>query len=168
MRSPAREILSYILFVSVLIAACAGVSATGRLTLSLLASLSASWMFVPVLHVVVAAAIVLPARDKRASAGRAVAALLRQHAPWSVWLIVACAMTTAGGYGLYHEAVLLALVPLAMTLRLVRAFCLDVLGDSPRGAIARTLAHQALTWGFALVYLDRAVGVLPRLQGLFA
>ena len=168
MSSPGREILTYILFISVLIAACAGVSATGRLTLSLLASLAALWMFVPLLHVAVAAVIVFSARGRRVSAGRAIALLLRQHLPWSVWLIVASAMTTMGGYALYHEALLLALAALALTMRLIYRWCLEALDDTPRGAIARTLAHQGLTWGAAAVYLDRAVGLLPRLQGLFA
>jgi hypothetical protein len=40
-----------------------------------------------------------------------------------------------------------------------------VLHTSPRGAIARTLAHQALTWLVALLYLEKAVGLVPRIHG---
>lgn len=163
-----RYILFYVVFMSLLIAACASVSATGRVTLALLASLSVSWMVVPLLHVLLAAALVLSAPGRRVSGPRATSLLLMGHAPWSLWLIAAALMTTGGGYALYHEALLLALVPIALTARLVHAFCLEVLGSSPRGALARTLAHQAAMWGVAATYLDRAVGLLPRLQGVFA
>ncbi|HUF23472.1 MAG TPA: hypothetical protein VMN81_05025 [Vicinamibacterales bacterium] len=161
-------LLFYIPFLSLLIAACASVSATGRVTLALLASLSVSWMFVPVLHVLLAAALVLSAPARRVSGMRATSLLLMGHAPWSLWLVAAALMTAGGGYALYHEALLLALVPIALTARLVHAFCLEVLGASARGALARVFAHQAATWGVAAIYLDRAVGLLPRLQGLFA
>jgi hypothetical protein len=163
-----RYILFYVLFMSLLIAACASVSATGRVTLALLASLSLSWMFVPLLHVLLAAALVFSAPARRVRRMRAMSLLLMGHAPWSLWLIAAALMTASGGYVLYHEALLLALVPIALTARLVRAFCVEVLGSSARGALARALAHQTVTWGVAAVYLDRAVGLLPRLQGVFA
>lgn len=163
-----RFILFYVVFMSLLIAACASVSATGRVTLGLLASLSVSWMFVPLLHVLLAGALALSAPARRVSRMRATSLLLMGHAPWSLWLIAAALMTTGGGYALYHEALLLALVPIALTARLVHAFCLEVLGASARGALARTLAHQAATWAVAAIYLDRAVGLLPRLQGVFA
>ena len=161
-------ILFYILFAAVLIAACASVSATGRVTLALLASLSVSWLFVPLLQVLLAAGMVLSAPARRVSGLRATSLVLMGHAPWSLWLVAAALMTTFGGYALYHEALLLALEPMALTARLLHAFCLEVLGSSRRGALARVIAHQAATWGLAAIYLDRAVGLLPRLQGLFA
>ena len=163
-----RYVLFYILFMSLLMAACASVSATGRVTLPLLASLAAVWMFVPLLHVLLVWLLVLSAPAPRVSGMRAMSLLLMGHAPWSLWLIAAALMTTGGGYALYHEALLLALVPMALTSRLVHAFCLEVLGSSARGALARTLAHQTATWGVAAIYLDRAVGLLPQVQGLFS
>ena len=164
----ARYIPFYILFVAMLIAACASVSATGRVTPWLLASLSVSWLFVPLLHVLLAVALVLSAPGRRVSGIRAASLVLMGHAPWSLWLLAAALMTAFGGYALYHEALLLALLPMALTARLLHAFSLEVLGSTPRGALARVLAHQAATWGVAALYLDRAVGLLPRLQGLFA
>jgi hypothetical protein len=158
-------ILYYVLFVAVLIASAASVSATGRVTFSLLVSLSVSWMFVPVLHVLIAAALVASANGSRVGRARAVALLLMGHAPWSLWLLLAGAMTGTRGYGLYQPSLLLAIVPLALTFRLVHAFCLEVLRTSPRGAVVRTLAHQGMTWLVAAIYLDRAVGLWPRIQG---
>lgn len=158
----------YILFIATLIAVCAAWSATGRVTPGLVASLAVSWAFVPLLHVLVAALLVATAPLRRAGAPRAVSLLLMGHAPWSLWLIVASTMTAFGGYALYHEALLLALVPIALTVRIVHAFCGVVLNASAGGAVLRTLAHQAVTWGFAAVYLDRTVGLWPRLLGMFA
>jgi len=163
-----RYILFYILFVAALIAACASVSATGRVTMALLAGLSASGLFVPLFHVLLAAALVLSVPARRVGGMRATSLLLMGHAPWSLWIIAAALMTTFGGYALYHEALLLALLPVALTARLLHAFSLEVLGSTPRGALLRTLAHQAMTWGIAAIYFDRAVGLLPRLRGLFA
>lgn len=155
----------YVLLFSVLIGAAASVAATGRITAGLLASLALSWIFVPVLHVVIAAGLVASSAGARGRRTRAVALLLMGHAPWSLWMLCAAAMVAAGGYGLYHAALWLALAPIALTVRTLHAFCLEVLGTSRRGALLRTLAHQAVTWLFAAVYLDRAVSLVPRIQG---
>lgn len=155
----------YILFVSVLIGVCAAWSATGRVTVGLVASLSVSWAFVPLLHVSTAALLVASAPARRVSASRAVSLLLMGHVPWSTWLLVASTMTATGGYALYREALLLAIVPMVLTLRIVHAFVVEVLQAEGRGAIWRTLAHQAVTWAFAAIYIDRAVRLLPRLLG---
>lgn len=112
-------------------------------------------MFVPVLHVLIA----------RAVAGRRGDGLLAMHAPWSLWLIAASMATGLAGYAAYFWMLLLALVPLAMTLRIVYLFCRRELGDAPRRALIRTLAHQAATWLVAAIYLDRAVGLVPRIVG---
>lgn len=155
----------YVLFVSVLIAATVSFAATGRVTGSLLLSLTVSWMFVPLLHVGVAAGLVATSRAARVRSTRAIALLLMAHAPWSLWSLLAAVMLAFGGFAFYDAAVCLALVPIALTARAVHAFCLEVLGTSRRGAIARTLGHQAVTWLLAAVYLDRAVSLVPRIQG---
>jgi hypothetical protein len=149
----------------VLIAGAASVSATGRVTVSLLASLAISWMFVPLLHVLIAAALVASARAPRLGGNRAVALLLMGHAPWSIWVLGAGVLCAAWGYPGYRVAMWLALVPLVLTVRILHAFCLEVLGASPRGAVVRTIAHQAITWSIAAVYLEKAVSLIPRVQG---
>lgn len=154
----------YVVFYSLLIGACASYSATQRITLSLLFSLGASWMFVPVLHVITAAGLVWLSRA-RVPRGSAIAQLLAKHAPWSLWLLAASAMTGTFGWPVYHWMVAAALIPIALTLRIVHAFCVDVLGARGRRAIVLTLAHQAITWLVAAIYLDRAVSLVPRIIG---
>lgn len=158
-------VLHYVLFISLLVAAAASVSATGRVTLSLLVSLGISWMFLPLLHVLVAAALVASARAPRVAGNRAVALLLMGHAPWSIWVLSAAVLSAAFGFSGYRVALPLAILPLLLTFRIVHAFCLEVLRTSPRGAIVRTLAHQAVTWLVAVFYVEKAVGLVPRIYG---
>lgn len=149
--------LRYIVFISLLIGACASFSATGRITGTLMASLALAWCWVPVLHVVVA----------RAVAGRRADILLSAHAPWSIWLIAASAGAGLFGFAAYGWMVWLALLPIAITARIVYVFCRDVLNLPPRPALRRTLLHQGITWFAAAIYLDRAVSLWPRILGMW-
>ena len=163
--APASYILYYVLFISVLIAAAASFGATGRITLSLLASLAVSWMFVPLLHVVIAAGLVASSAAGRARGTAAIALLLKGHAPWSLWLLAAGAMIGVFGYTGYRMSPLVAIPAFILTCRIVHAFCIEVLRTSARGAVLRTLAHQAVTWSIAALYLEKAVGLMPRIHG---
>lgn len=156
-RAPRAYVLFYVLFLSLLTGACAAYSATGRITASQVLSLSITWAFLPLLHVLIARIVM----------GKRVALFLTGHAPWSLWLIAAAAMTGTFGYAAYWWMLLLTVVPGILTLRIVFAFCVDVLGLARRAAIARTLVHQTITWAIALIYLDRAVSLIPRIQGFF-
>ena len=151
-------ILRYIVFISLLIGACASFSATGRVTPSLMLSLAVVWSFVPMLHVVIA----------RAVAGRRGDALLAHHAPWSIWLIATSAMTGTFGFAVYWWMLLAALIPIAITLWIVYRFCIDVMGDAPKRAVQRTFVHQLLTWLVAAFYLERAVSLREKLQAMLS
>lgn len=122
-------------------------------------------MFVPVTQVAIAAIVVAAARAPRIGGVRAVALLLRGHAPWSLFLIGAAGVVALGGYPAYRVMTFAAIVPLLLTVRIVHAFAREVLGDGPRAAILRTLFHQGVTWLIAAAYLNNAVGLLPRIQG---
>jgi hypothetical protein len=158
-------IVYYVLFISVLIAAAASVAATGRLTLGLLVSLAVSWMFVPLLHVLIAAGLVASAPAARVRRTSAVASLLMGHAPWSLWFLIAALMIAIGGYSGYRLTPVVAIPAVILTCRIVHAFCLEVLQTSARGAVLRTLVHQAVTWLIVIVYLEKAVGLVPRVYG---
>jgi hypothetical protein len=158
-------IVSYVLFTSLLIGCAASVASTNRITLPLALGLAVSWMFVPLTQVLIAAIVVATARAPRIGGTRAIALLLRGHAPWSLFLVGASAIVAIGGYPAYRVMTFAAIVPLLLTLRIVHAFAREVLDDGARGAVARALAHQALTWFVAAVYLDKAVGLVPRIQG---
>ena len=50
---------------------------------------------------------------------------------------------------------------------LLHAFCRTVLDCTPRAAIRRTIAHQAIVWGIGLLLASLAVQLWPRVIGLF-
>jgi hypothetical protein len=153
-----------------LIACAASAASTGRVTMSLVASLTLSWMFVPLTQVLIGALLVAAAPAPRHRGGAALALLLRGHAPWSLFLLAASGAIAAAaifgrGYDAYRVAVYVGIVPILLTLRIVHAFAIEVLGATPRRAAALALGHQALTWFVAALYLDRAVSLVPRIQG---
>lgn len=158
-------IIAYVLLASLLIGCAASVASTNRITLSLAVGLSLSWMFVPLTQVLIAAVIVATARAPRMGGLRAVALLLRGHAPWSLFLLLAAGIVALGGYPAYRVMTVVAIVPMLLTLRIVHAFSREVLDAGARGAVVRAVAHQGLTWLVAAVYLDKAVGLTPRVQG---
>lgn len=158
----AAYIPAYVLWFALVVAVAIGSSATGRLHLGLVASLTFVWAFVPAIHVVTALALVASASRRRQPAGTAVALLLMGHGPWSIALLLFGAL---GAAGLGHWFVLTgAVVAIAfvLTARIVYAFCLEVLGSSVVGAGLRTFTHQAVTIAIAVFYLDWAVGGLAR------
>lgn len=149
------------------IAVAAAVSATGRVTLSLVASLALVWMFVPLLHVLIGAIAIAGIRTAH-SAPRTLALLLMGHLPWTCWLLGAGVLCAVFGYNGYRVAVLLGLIPLVLTARILVAYGVEVLGMPMRLAMARALAHQLATWLFTAVYIERAVSLSARVGGLFS
>jgi hypothetical protein len=158
----AAYIPAYVLWFAMVIAVAIGSSATGRLHLGLVASLAFVWVFVPVIHVVTALALVATSPRRSSALGTAVALLLMGHGPWSLALLILGALGAAGlghWFALTFAVVAIALV---LTVRIVHAFCLEVLGASVAGAWFRTIAHQAITTAIAVLYVDWAVGGLAQ------
>lgn len=161
---PATYLFHYLILASLIIGAAAAISATGALTLELLVSLSLTWMFFPLAHVLIALAVTGGAAGRRTSRARAAAWLLQGHVPWSIWLLVSALMLALGGYAAYRPVLWLAIVPFVLTARILYAFGREVLALDARQAAWRVVAHQTLTWLAAAVYIDKAVGLMPRLM----
>lgn len=159
-------IVFYVIFFAVLIAVASSVTSANRVTIALTLALAAGWLFVPLVHVLMGAALVASAPAGRARGNRALALLLMGHAPWSLWLIVSAALVAWGGYPAYRFSLLLAFVPLVLTWRILYVFCRDVLGASRRGALVRLAAHQVVVWSLGVFYVEKAVGLVPRIYGL--
>ena len=158
----AAYIPAYVLWFALVIAVAIASSATGRLHVGLIASLAFVWAFVPVIHVVTALVLVSTSTRRTPSVGMAMALLLMGHGPWSMALLI---LGLLGAAGLGHWFVLsLAVVAIAvvLTVRIVYAFCLEVLGSSVAGAAVRTVAHQAVTLTIGVLYVDWAVGGLAQ------
>jgi hypothetical protein len=152
-------------FVALLIGSVVAISSTGRVTLGLVAGVALCWSVVPALQMAIGALVIASARGRGVAMPHALDLLFAGHLPWSVWLLVAAAWVTFSGvpFAFGRTLALSLLVPAAWTARIVFAFCRTVLGDTARGALLRTVAHQTIVWIVGLAYVVLAGGVWPRI-----
>jgi hypothetical protein len=156
--------------VAVILACSLAISATGRIDVSLAASLVLCWSFVPVLQLLAARVILFSTPARAVGVPRALDLLFMGHVPWSLWMIVLTALAAVGVDGdVWRLAAIISAPVVALwTASIVRAFCVEVLRASARGAVVRTLLHQALIWSVAAVYVAAAVAAWPRLHAIVA
>jgi hypothetical protein len=138
------------------------VSATGRVSLSLVASIAAAWSFTLLVQTLAAAVVILPARARSVTPLRAFELWFQAHVPWSLWFLMPALYYVLVGRRLTDTVVMAAaLIPMAWTAVLMRAFARRVL-QSPRGEMV-TVVHQAVLWGLTLCYIAFAAGGWDRL-----
>ena len=81
----------------------------------------------------------------------------RAHVPWSLWFLLPPLYYVVVGRRLTDNVVMAAaLIPMAWTALLMRAFARRVL-RSPRAGIV-TVVHQTVLWGLTLCYIAFALG----------
>ena len=85
------------------------------------------------------------------------------HAPWSLWILAAAAWSPSPLGRPLTPLLLVAVVPLFLTVRITNAFFREVLEMDPRHAVIRTAVQQAITWGSVLILFGTAVALLPRI-----
>jgi hypothetical protein len=151
--------------VLMILASSLGIMATGRLDASLVASLVLCWSFAPILQLLAARLVILSTPERRVGVARALDLLFMGHVPWSLWLV---ALAGIGALGLDSDVLRIggmvsAPVIAVWTALIIRAFCLEILRTTPRGAVIRTLLHQALIWTVTGVYIAVAIQAWPRL-----
>jgi hypothetical protein len=148
---------------ALLLGIVAPIAATGRITLSLLLSGMIYWSFVPVVQFATGTVLIRSAADRPVDLPRGVELLFAAHGPWSMWLIAAAAMMMFTWNQI--EVLATALVPMALTARMLSAFGREVLGLSHRSATRRMMIHQALTWVVIVVYVELTTQLFPRIIG---
>lgn len=152
------------ILVALVIGTSVTVSATERVTLSLVVAGAIGWSFVPVLQLLTGVMLVR---------GFDVQLLDRYFAmgwPWSLWIVAthAALLLSSGGRGLGMWITLTATVPILWTIWLLLAFCREDLGLDLRQCRRRVAAHQAITYALVLAYVWLAVALWPRIVGQFA
>lgn len=171
LRQPAGDgssgALKRVAFASLLIGTLVAICATGRVTLGLVASATACWMFVPAVQALAGAILVASAPRRGVGMARALDLFLAGHAPWSLWLLGITAWAALTGPP-RPAAFSTALVAAVWTMVIVHSFCQTVLRTGAWGALARTAAHQALIWGLALAFVVVNVGGWARVAGILA
>ena len=152
-------------FVVLVIACAIAIAATGRVTAPLVISLGFTWGWTVLWQVLVAAVITRSATVPLTFAQR-IDLFFAGHAPWSLWLLLMAAWSRLLPQFTDLYAILVTvIVPGAWTLVIVRGFCGGALGLPRREATVRAIAHQALIWGVAFVYVAWAVALWPRFVG---
>lgn len=148
-------------------------AATGRISWSLALSGTACWLPLIALQLITAACVILPVSRRAPPSPRLRRAgflfflFFRGHAPWSLWVLAACAfMFTAPTLASDDIIMATGLVPLAWTAVLVYAYFREVLGLRRRAAVIATLVHQLLTTAVIVAYVAWAVQLWPRLLAL--
>jgi|KBSMisStaDraftv2_1062788.scaffolds.fasta_scaffold232684_2 hypothetical protein len=152
-----RALAGRLLLAVAMIGTCVSASATGRVSVELAAGVALSWSFALLVQAVAAAVVIVPARGRIVTPLRAFELWFQAHLPWSLWfLLPPLYIVVAGRRPADGVALAAALVPMAWTALLMRAFARRVL-RSPRAGIV-TVVHQTVLWGLTLCYIAFALG----------
>lgn len=154
--------------VALVLGVTAAMGATGRVTPALLLSTTLCWSFVVVLQAAIALPLIAGPARRTVGVARALDLFFAGHAPWSLWMLGVVAWAPSPIGRPLTPVLIAAVVPLALTPRIVSAFFQEVLEMDPRHATSRALAHQALTWGTFVMLYGTAVQLVPRVVEWFA
>jgi len=133
-------------------------SSTGHVMPGLVVRTTVAWSVVVVLQIAIALAIMGQPGVGRA---RALDLYFASHAPWSLWMLGAAAWTCLPVWTDPVEYA--ALLPIALTPRIIAAFFREVCGMDRRAARRWTIVQQALSWGAFVALFGTAVAIWPRL-----
>ncbi len=166
-RAPGRGTLMQAVRRPLLAAIVLGVSVakatTGHLTPSLVASTTLCWSFIIVLQAAIGLGLSAGAARRTVGTARALDLYFAGHAPWSLWILLAAAWSPSPLGRSLTPLLIVAVVPLFLTVRITNAFFREVLEMDPRHAVIRTAVQQALTWGSVVILLVTAVALVPRI-----
>jgi len=148
--------------VAVVLGAGMALSSTRHVTPSLVVSTTVVWSFVVIAQVAIALAVMPRSETSNVGRARALDLFFASHAPWSLWMLCAAIWgPPLIGHPL-KPLWLAALVPIALTPRIIAAFFREVLGLDQHRATVHTLVHQTLTWGLLAAIFGAAVALWPR------
>jgi hypothetical protein len=153
--------------VALVIGTSVTVSATERVTLSLVLAGTIGWSFVPVLQLLTGLVLI---GDSSRDRPKALDRYFATHWPWSLWILTvhAVILTTPLFRSVGFTLAITAGIPLIWTVRLLLGFCRSELGMDLRQARRRVGLHQAATYLLVLAYISFAVALWPRVVGLSA
>jgi hypothetical protein len=137
--------------VLLVIAITVSIAATGRVTISSIATAMLAWSFLLAIQMAAGVAIIATASARRVDMPTALDLLFAGHLPWSLSLLLVAAAAAAEVPRAAIAA--MALVPVAWTMVVLNAFCVSALASSRRDAQLRVAAHQTMIWGFAVNYM---------------
>ena len=150
------------LLATVVIGVSLAIAATRHVTPMLVFGTTLAWAFVVILQIAIALLLIGGPSRRTVGRSRALDLFFASHAPWSLWLLAVVALPAPLGRPV-TPLLLLAVVPLVMTIRAIAAFFREVLQYGSRRAALHTALHQAITWGTFVLLYGSAVALQPRL-----
>jgi hypothetical protein len=134
------------------------ITATGRVTATLVASTVLLWAWAPLVQLVVGVGLVLASPRRRVAVPAAIDLLFTGHLPWTLWVVVSGAWFAASAPFGVELAALAAVAAVAGNARVLFAFNRQVLGEESPGASVRLLLHQAAIWAVGLWFVAHISG----------
>jgi len=142
-------------------------SATGRVTPSMLLGTTMMWSYIVVIQIAIALALIAADAKRTVGVARALDLFFASHAPWSLSLLFAAVWSPTPWGRPVWPLLVLASVAGVLTVRILAAFFREVLEMDPRRAAMRTVIHQAITWTLFVAGFWIASAVSPRVLELF-
>jgi hypothetical protein len=160
------SLLGRMALVALVIGTSVTVSATERVTLSLVLAGAIGWSFVPVLQLLTGWMLVRGFPRDRV---RLLDRYFATHWPWSLWILASYTtlLMFPGSRRFAWWITLTAALPVLWTLRLLLRFCREDLRLGIRRSWVRVAAHQTVTYAIVSAYIFVAVALWPRILGLF-
>jgi hypothetical protein len=152
------------LLVALILGITTSIAGLGRVTASLVLSAVLCWSFVVLLQLLTGLTLIASAGSRRVDIPRSIELLFDGHGPWSLWLVAMGFLHTVAAS--QDLMVLSSVVPFAWTAVILHAYGREVLGVPWRGALVRTLAHQAMSVVLIVGYVELTTRVSLRIMAL--
>ena len=158
---PARALRRPFL-IAIIIGVAMALSPTRHVTPALVFATTTLWSVVVIAQVAIALAVIGRPPDGAVGRARALDLFFASHVPWSLWWLFAMAWGAVALDRTVAPVWAAALVPVALTPRMIAAYFRRVLGFNRRRAVARMIVHQLVTWAAFAAFWGWAVQVWPR------
>lgn len=148
-----RQALSRPALVLLVVGTATAIAATGRVTLSGIASGMLLWSWVIGIQFALGAFLIASSRSRRVGMPGALKLFFAAHIPWSLW-VAGIGMWAASGLDFSLElAICIGLFASVWTAVILAAFNRIALGATSTGSWVLTVVHQCLIWVVALSYI---------------
>ena len=149
--------------VAIVLGCVVAMAGTRHVTPMLVVSTTACWSMLVVAQVIIALAVFAGPASRTVGVARALDLFFASHVPWSLWMLAVVVWAPVPGGRSLTPVLVAALVPMVLTARMLAAFCREVLRLERPQAMARTAAHQVVTWGLFVAVFGWAVALWPRI-----
>jgi hypothetical protein len=150
------------LLAAIVLGLSVAITATGHVTPALALSVTLCWSLAIAVQGAIALALIAGPARRTVGLSRALDLFFASHVPWSLWFLAAAAWAPSPLGRPLTPLLVAAFVPFVLTPRMIMAFFREVLELDPRDAMARTVAHQAITWITFAAFAAWAVALPPR------